>query len=166
MLRPNAHRLRFASVIIMSGVAIVACGCAHRVVVNGPPSPDATKVVRIDVSGSYFRNSAPHAITDPAAIAAIASSRWFAAGGWQLHGGPLTGDPNYVIEFQSAQGRLARYTSSPISCLWMSCPGWIGFEGPDGQRLIRRLGEASYMSFVATLLKGYGRKSAGLSGAR
>src|SRR5262245_58615963 len=142
----------------MSGLAMIMCGCAHRAVVNGPPPPEATKIVRIDVSGKYFRNSAPHAITDPAVIAAIASSRWFAAGRWEIHGGPLPADPNYVIEFQGAQGRLARYASSPISCLWISCPDWIGVEGPDGQRLIRRLGEDSYMSFVATLLKGYGRK--------
>jgi len=152
------RRRRVSVVILMSAFAMIVYGCAHRAVVVGPPPPEAPKIVRIDVSGNYFRNSAPHAIADPAVVAAIATSRWFAAGQWEIHDGPLPTDPYYVIEFQGTQGRLARYTSSPIRCLWISCPGWIGFEEPDGQRLIRRLGEGSYMSFVTTLLKGYGRQ--------
>ena len=155
----NDHRVVTAAVVtFMLGFSIITSGCAHRPVVNGPPPPEATKVVRISVSGSYFRDSVPHEITDPAVIAEVAGARWFAAGPWEIHNGPLPANPSYMIEFQSSHGRLAKYTVSSVGCLWISCPGWVGFETSDGQPLIRRLSEDSYMSLVFTLLKGYERK--------
>src|SRR5262249_4013376 len=101
-ITPNALRLRSAVVILASGLAMIVCGCAHRAVAVGPSPPEATRIVRIDISGNYFRDSAPHAIADPALIAAIATSRWFAAGQWEIHDEPLPANPHYVIEFQGA----------------------------------------------------------------
>jgi hypothetical protein len=151
----SGMRFRLTLCLLLFGSA-----CAQRHFVQGPTPPQAVDVVRIRVSGSYVEQfGKDYIITDPTLINTLVNSRWFAADGWETSPEPLASDPQYIIQFEGTQGVLATYKSSPIFCLWISCPGWIGIERPDSSPLIRSMGEDAYLTFVHRLLRDFDRSA-------